>query len=64
MILDRKLRVIKMPIGRIFDAQTASALTTVEIVVCSLEGLRTGIGVKKESWEFLAERNYQKRRTC
>ena len=37
MILDRKIWLRKMPIGRIFGAQTTSACTTVEIGVCSLD---------------------------
>ena len=36
-ILDRKVWLRKMPIGRIFGAQTTSAWTTVEIGVCSLD---------------------------
>ena len=37
MILDRKIWLRKMPIGRIFGAQTTSAWTTIEIGVCSLD---------------------------
>ena len=37
MILNRKVWLRKMPIGRIFGAQTTSAWTTVEIEVCSLD---------------------------
>ena len=34
---DRKVWLRKMPIGRIFGAQTTSAWTTVETGVCSLD---------------------------
>ena len=37
MILDRKVWPRKMPIGRIFGAQTTTARTTVEIGVCGLQ---------------------------
>ena len=37
MILDRKLWLRKMPIGRIFRVQTTTAWSTVEIRACSLD---------------------------
>ena len=37
MILDRRVCLRKMPNGRIYGVQAASAWTTVEIGVCSLD---------------------------
>ena len=45
MIIDRKIWLRKMPIGRIFGAQTTSAWTAVEIGVCSLDLTLTEITV-------------------
>ena len=46
VILNRKLRPKKMPIGSIFGAQTTSAWITVKIGVCSFDFVdMTGITV-------------------